>query len=311
MSLPGLLVLHPGTFSTVQDLGRPGWRRFGVPVGGAFDLAAFRLANALMGNASSAPALELTLVGGSFQALCTLAVALAGAPMMAEIESLNGDLRPLSAPRAFLLREGEILHLRAARSGARAYLAVRGGIQTGPTLNSRSRETPLQAGDLLPARPGSTSERWPRPGTIDPEPLDPLAPLRILPGPDADSPFLSWTPEARFRVAPLSNRVGVRLETGDFALPSTSDPLRRSAPVAAGAIQRTPSGLIILGPACGTMGGYPHVAHVISADLDRLGQLRPGDPVGFSIVELSEARRLDAQRRLFLLRRDARIRASF
>jgi allophanate hydrolase subunit 2 len=85
------------------------------------------------------------------------------------------------------------------------------------------------------------------------------------------------------------------------------DPQRRSAPVAPGAVQSTPGGLIVLGPASGTMGGYPHVGHVISADLDRLAQLRAGDAVRFGFVGLAEARRLDRERLAFLRSRDVRI----
>ncbi len=110
-----------------------------------------------------------------------------------------------------------------------------------------------------------------------------------------------------FRVGALSDRVGVRLE-GSVPRPNADlAHQRRSAPVAPGAIQSTPDGLILLGPASGTMGGYPHVAQVISADLDRLGQLRPGDEVRFVHLDLSEARRLDRARTRFLRARDARV----
>ena len=308
MPAPALRVIHPGTFSTVQDLGRPRARTFGVPSGGAFDLASFRLANALVGNPRHAAALELTLFGGLYEAECPLALALSGASMSAQIESPDGLTRHLEHPRSFRLEPGERLRLGGVGRGARTYLVVRGGIQTNVLLGSRSTETPILAGALLPVLPGSCPTRWPRPGSVEPPHSPPIdAPLRVIAGPDASSLPFGWEHEAAFRVGPLSDRVGIRLLGPSCTVRNHQNAQRRSAPVAFGAIQSTPNGLIILGPACGTMGGYPHVAHVISADLDRLAQLRSGDPVRFSYLDLAIARRLDQARLKFLSRRDARI----
>ncbi|MBX6316049.1 MAG: biotin-dependent carboxyltransferase family protein [Isosphaeraceae bacterium] len=293
-----LVVLHPGLRTTVQDRGRFGYREWGVPVGGAFDQAALALANALLGNPPDAAALELTLVGGTYRAEVPLAIALAGAPMEAAMEAADGTRRPLHIPQTATLYAGETLILGGTPRGARTYLAVRGGWQTPPVLGSRSSEMPLKAGDRLPAAPGTTPVR--RPAEAWPG-MEADGPIRILDGPDAAliDPRLWET--ALFRVAPKSDRMGLRLV--GTALDLASDPERVSTPVAPGAVQVAGGQPILLGPACGTMGGYPHVAHVISADLDRLAQLRPGDEVRLQRVEWDEARHLDRQHRRCLAER--------
>lgn len=295
-----LLVVHPGLSTTVQDLGRPGHRSRGVPPAGAFDRGALAAANALLGNPPGAAALELTLLGGTYEARAPLALALAGAPMPAAIEGPDGRRDALRTPGSFALRTGERLTLGVAARGARAYLAVLGGFRTPPVLGSRSSESPLRAGDLLPADPG----RCPRRSLGPSDPLEPApGPLRILDGPDA-RPGRPWPDEGRtFRVGPLADRMGLRLEGEPLAWDGpAADPDRPSSPVAPGAVQVVDGRPLVLGVACGTMGGYPHAAQVISADLDRLAQLRPGDPVSFHLVTLLEARCLDLAHRLSLSR---------
>ena len=294
-----LVVVRPGTFATVQDRGRPGHRRFGVPVGGAADVGSYLLANALLGNPPDAAALELTLLGGTYRAEVDLPLALAGAPMPAVVEppAGAGPPRPWPIPGTGTLRAGEALVLGGAPAGARCYLAVRGGWQAPLVLGSRSTETSLRAGDRLDARPGTITARRPSPALLAAfgPPLDPAAPLRWLPGPDFDpaSPRL----DGPYRVLAQSSRVGLRLDGPP--IPTTAPPDRPSMPVAPRAVQVAGGQPILLGVAGGTIGGYAHVAHVVAADLDRLGQLRPGDPVRFAPAPtpLDHARHLDAVRR--------------
>jgi biotin-dependent carboxylase-like uncharacterized protein len=291
-----LLVVRPGLSTTVQDRGRVGYREFGVPVGGAFDRASIDLANALLGNDPDAAALELTLVGGTYRAEAPMAIALSGAPMSALIRAGSGPDRPLTIPQSATLQVGDELILGGSPLGVRTYLAVRGGWQTPLILGSRSSETRLEAGAVLPSRPGSTLSRRPVawPWLV----LGKNEPIRVIDGPDADPS----TGNARvlesgeFRVSVQSNRMGLRLEGPSIAATTPVD--RISAPVAPGAIQVAGDQPIVLGVAGGTMGGYLHLAHVITADLDRLGQLGPGDPVTFRRVEVEEARRVDRLRQL-------------
>ena len=294
----GLIVINPGLSTTVQDAGRTGYREWGVPPGGAFDHGAAGLANALVGNDTDCAVLELTLLGGTYTADRDLALAMAGAPMEARVTAPEGSERVLHLPLSWTLREGERLVLGRAVEGARTYLAVRGGWQTRLRLGSRSSEERLRAGDVVAAEAGSISTRHPGgPSWISPT----AEPFRILDGPDAHSalsgldPSAAWS-DGPFRVGSRSDRMGLRLEGEPIAI--SSPPGRLSAPVAAGAVQMAGGQLIILGVAGGTMGGYPHVAHIISADLDRLGQLRPGDVIRFRRVTLEEARRADEAMRL-------------
>ena len=307
MTVPasGLLSLTAGHYTTVQDRGRPGWRGLGVPEGGAFDRSSFRLANALVGNGpdSDAAALELTLVGETFLALGPLGLALAGAEVIAELDRNFGrSVEPLQTPCSFTLEAGERLFLtRGMRRGARAYLAVHGGWQTPIMLGSRSSEERRVGGTHVAAHP-SRSQRIRPADSSFPDPL--AGPIRLIDGPDAEVP-----PDLLGRaylVGGASDRRGLRLE-GQPPLLGFDRPGRASAPVAPGALQIAGDRPIILGVAGGTMGGYPHVAHVISADLDRIGQARPGDWLRFARVDLAEARRLDLGRIAGLAARDRRI----
>lgn len=292
----GLVVIQPGLFTTVQDQGRTGYRGVGMPLGGVFDRGSADLANALLGNEPDAALLELTLIGGTYEANMTLALALAGASPSTTIHShASGRDTPLAGPASFTLDPGDRLTLGPAERGARAYLATRGGWKTPLFLDSRSSETPIKAGDLLPCHPGWTAIRRPGPG------LNPFAtaeerPLRVIDGPDAGLIDANWREGERvYRVGAQSNRMGLRLEGPSWDVDAGAN--RVSAPVAPGAVQVAGGRLIVLGVACGTIGGYPHVAHVISADLDRLAQARPGDTIQFERVTLEEARRLDRDER--------------
>ncbi len=295
----GLLVVKPGLATTVQDLGRPGYRGFGVPVGGAFDLGSLRLANALLGNDPTCAAIEMTMFGGQFQAIQLLALALAGAPFAVSLR--RGDaVHELSIPQTFSMSGGDQIIFGGVALGLRAYLAVRGGWQTPVILGSRSCESRLQPDDIVPAGPGSVAVRRPSDGRID----DPTAdPFRLIDGPDGAVPLQLL--EHTYRMGGASDRVGLRLEGPSLA--GLENPGKASAPVAPGAVQVAGGRPIILGVAGGTMGGYPHVAHVISADLDRLGQVRPGERIRFERVEWDQARCFDRERREHLAKRDRRI----
>jgi biotin-dependent carboxylase-like uncharacterized protein len=291
----GLLVINPGLSATVQDLGRVGYRRWGVPPGGAFDRGAAALANALLGNPAGCAVLELTLFGGVYEATIPLALALAGAPMTARVEPTGAPAQVLRPPQSFSLAPGDRLVLGGAPAGARTYLAVQGGWLTPTLLGSRSREERLRPGDLLDAEPGRVLAR--RPASSPWEPPN-RHPLRIIDGPDAAlaSGLEAWS-RATFRVGGQADRMGLRLEGTPLTV--ASPPERISTPMAAGGVQVAGGQALLLGVACGTIGGYPHVAHVISADIDRVGQLRSGDSVELRRIGLDEARRIDqAERRM-------------
>ncbi len=295
----GLLVLHPGLSTTVQDRGRPGHREFGVPEGGAFDRSSLAMANALLGNDPACAALELTMTGGTYRATHPLALALAGVPFDARLETDRGGVA-LRIPQSFAMEAGERLVIGGTRRWLRAYLAVRGGWRTRTVLGSRSSEVRLVEGEEIPSESGSAFARRPVETDI-PDPGD--GPIRLVDGPDRAVPAALLG--GIYRVGSTSDRVGLRLDgPGVEGVEITGRP---SAPVAPGAVQVAGGRVLILGVAGGTMGGYPHVAHVIAADLDRLGQARPGQELRFARVELAEARRIGREHRARLAARDLRI----
>jgi 5-oxoprolinase (ATP-hydrolysing) subunit C len=278
-----LTILSPGLCSLVVDAGRPRSRSLGVPVGGAADRFAWAIGNALVGNAPDAAALEVCLAGPSLVADADLACVLFGAPFEIATES-----RSLTAGTTFTLHAGETLRIGGASSGARAYLCVRGGIQTPVILGSRTSLTPLQAGERLPCLCGTIASRF-----IDMHQED-SSTLRVLKGGQAD-----WfVPDAlggqSYEVTPASSRMGVRLRGEPLVVAPRE---MTSEPVCPGAIQVTRDGqCILLGVDGQTIGGYPKVAHVIGADHDRVGQLRPGARVRFEYVSVEEAEELSRRR---------------
>jgi biotin-dependent carboxylase-like uncharacterized protein len=288
-----LLVIDPGLSTTVQDGGRPGYQAFGVPPAGAFDRLSADLANALVGNVPDAAVLETTLIGGAYEARSPLVLALAGAPMDARIERVDGTVVRLSIPMSFPVECGERLVLGATPRGARTYLAVRGGWLTPVVLGSRSSETRVKAGEVLPCAPGASPFRRLRPNDAT---MPAVGLIRVVAGPDYAQFSVNLSMhDTSYRVLPQSDRVGLRLDGAPWMM--ADDPNRVSTPVAPGAVQAAGGRPLILGIACGTMGGYPHVFHVISADLPRLAQARPGDRLRLELVGLDEARRLGREAR--------------
>lgn len=323
----GVRVLSPGLATTVQDLGRPGWRAWGVPAGGAADGLALRIANLLVGNPQGAAALELTLMGPTLEFCCESVVALCGASFEAWLdgEALE-PMRPYYAPR------GAVLAVRRASAGCRGVLAVAGGVAVPAVLGSRSTYVrarlgglagrPLAADDLLPlgplpagaerllARLRQRSRSGQGPGRAPFAAASSLCPavprqgsgqpavLRALPGREADR----FAPEAAGRfwnepytVRPEADRMGARLSGPPLPLAAPASMV--SEAVAPGVVQVPPDGQpIVLLPDCGTTGGYPRIAHVAAADLPVLAQLQPGSTLLFRRITPLEAEQLVLER---------------
>lgn len=297
-----LEVLSAGPLLSVQDLGWRGHAALGLGGMGVLDQAATRLANVLAGNAEDAAVLEVTWGGAALRFGDARRIAIGGADLRAELD--GRPLRPFSPADT---RAGSVLRFGTPRHGARSSLAIAGGIDVPTALGSRSTELrsgfggyagrALYRGDLLPL--GATTAHRPlrRRYTLACAWLYPLRPLRVLPGADFEAiePSLRATlPDRDYAIDGNSDRMGLRLLT---AFAYEQPPERVSAPLMPGTIQLPPSGApIVLTRACQTTGGYPNIAHVISADLDRLAQLKPGDRVRFQALTLDEARAL-AERR--------------
>jgi 5-oxoprolinase (ATP-hydrolysing) subunit C len=295
-----LEVLDPGWASRIVDAGRLDCRGLGVPVGGAADTAALALGNALVGNPAGAAALEICLSGPRLRAVADVACVVYGAPF-----EITGTQPGLTTRKTFTLRAGEDLHLGGTPQGMRAYLCVHGGLQAPEILGSRSALNVIQRGDVLACLPATIHSRYAR--HILPHFADAYF-LRSLPGLQAD-----WFDEQdfyrqEFVIGPASDRMGLRLQGEPLKLPEREIV---SEPVAPGAVQVTHDGqCIVLAVDGQTIGGYPKIAHVFQADLDRLGQLRPGDRVRFVRVTRAEAWALYRQQEALLRHWVLRFRAA-
>jgi 5-oxoprolinase (ATP-hydrolysing) subunit C len=275
-----LHVIDPGWGTRVVDAGRPRTRHLGVPVGGAADRAAWMLGHALVGNPPETPALEICLKGPTLRADHDIGVVVCGAPFV-----LSSARQSLSANRTFTLSAGEELHIGGVPTGLRAYVCVAGGIEAPRVLDSYSSLDGVGHGAAFDCRSGRV-----RPRFFHDCPLLALASewtLAVLAGPQADWFNEAEFYDATFTVALTSNRMGLRLDGPRLATPGRE---MVSEPVSPGAVQVTREGQpIILGVDGQTIGGYPKIAHVCRADLDKLGQMRPGDKVRFERVRLDEA----------------------
>jgi antagonist of KipI len=294
-----LVTLAPGLFTTVQDLGRPGHAREGLSAAGAADPLALRIANRLVGNPDAAAGLEMLLVGGSFRFEEPALVALAGADMT---PTVDGQPIPVGAPCA--IGPGQVLACSAARSGARAYLAVAGGIAVEPFLGSRSTHVPSRLGGLE-GRPLRAADRLPIGTSRDHGAPSAHAPVGVSANPQGAT-WLRITDgahatlfaaedrrrllDSRYVVGESSNRMGLRLVGPALTAPG-GEMLTEGMPL--GAVQVPPGGEpMILFVDHQTTGGYPALGCVISADLPRVAQLRPRDSVRFKKVSFEAARKL-------------------
>jgi antagonist of KipI len=296
-----LIVLRPGMLTSVQDLGRWGFQGHGVPVAGPMDQYSHVLANRLVGNSIRAAALEVTLLGPELRAQGDMTCAVAGASF-----ALTVDDAAVPLHAAFTIRSGQQLRFGARSAGARATLAVRGGIDVPSVFESRatsliSRMGPfggraLQAGDVLPIGPQAPRDaREPAAPAALPLPAG-GARLRVVVGPQERA----FTPAAyetlfgsRYVITPQSNRMGYRLEGRALAHRGAADILSDATPL--GSLQVPASGQpILLMADRQTTGGYPKIGVVIGADLPLAGQLAPGDWVEFA--RSSRAAAVDALR---------------
>jgi antagonist of KipI len=281
--------------TTVQDLGRWGHQSSGISVAGPMDAYSHRFANTLVGNPRDAAALEVTLIGPVLRTDAALTCAITGARFDVTVDDV-----PVMLDTPFEVPSGSCVRFGRRGSGARATLAVRGGLAVPLIHGSRSTclsngmgpfgGRPLVAGDLLPVHPDLAG----RPGRATGSPLSLPgggASLRVVEGPHAemfDAAALAILYGARFVITPSSNRMGYRLSGPNLRHVREADVLSAATPI--GSLQVPASGQVILLMADRqTTGGYPRIATVITADLPIAGQLAPGDWVEFRRVTGEEA----------------------
>jgi antagonist of KipI len=304
-------VVRPGLLTTVQDLGRFGYQRYGVVAGGVMDDWAPRLANAVVGNDEHDATLEITLQGPVLRFDDSALVAVCGADLAPHVGGA-----PFPQGRPVLVRAGSMLEFHAGDQGCRAYLAVRGGFQVPMVMGSRStyiraalggvEGRALRKGDKLPVvayAPGWYPEldralasggqpfaapRWSVGFTAVPARA---RKVRVIAGPQWEL-FSQETRElflgTEFGISVNSDRMGYRLTGAMLKLRRPAEMI--SEAVTFGTVQVPPDGNpIILMADRQTTGGYPKIAHVASVDLPRLAQSRPLERFAFELVTLAEA----------------------
>ena len=294
-------VLDPGPQTTVQDFGRRGQLRYGIPPSGPVDARSFTLANRLVGNVDGAAGLEFTHIGPRLRAEAPCAIAVTGADSPVTVNDA-----PTAAWTTLTLRAGDVVKIGPARAGVRGYVAVAGGIDVPPVLGSRATYLRGRLGGLegralrrddvlrLGAAAGVRGRAVPARAIPDwrAEPV-----LRVGRGPQADrftdegiAAFLGGT----YEVLPQSDRMGARLSGPRIAHARGHDII--SDGIAPGAVQVPGDGQpIVLLVDRQSTGGYTKIATVCSFDIARVGQAKPGQRVRFSAVDVAEAQRLSRQ----------------
>ncbi|WP_145414402.1 biotin-dependent carboxyltransferase family protein [Paenibacillus xylanexedens] len=311
-------VIRPGLLTTVQDEGRIGYRRYGVPVGGSMDMFAARAANILVGNSRHDAVLEITMSGPELKMQTNQLISLCGADLSATV-----DRQPVPLWRPVLLRAGSVLKFGACRHGLRAYLAFAGGIDVPEVMGSRSTDVKtgfggfhgraLRAADALDA--GGISyevQQWisvmemqlgdnrtmvapawflsekERPDYYE-KPV-----IRVMQGQDYSyfrEESLKIFFSENYMISPHSDRMGYRMQGSRLEL---DGPLHRlSEAVTFGTVQVPADGQpIVLMADHQTIGGYPVIAQVATVDLPILAQVRPGSRISFAEITHDEARDL-------------------
>ncbi len=312
-----LRIIKPGVLDTIQDAGRYGFRHLGVNPSGAMDKYAMRVANILVGNEPDTPVIELHFPASAFFFEQPALVAICGSDFF---PTVNAEKVPLLQP--ILVSKFAILQFENMKKGARAYLAIRGGLQLTPWLGSYSTNLKAGAGGLhgrslqkddeigfRPPEPGFMQLLGKKEFHILPWKADDTwsnkrsHEIAVLPGSEWDwlaneskVKFL----EQRFTVTAQSDRMGYRLSHTARLKPVKTCEMISSA-VSFGTIQLLPDGkLILLMADHQTTGGYPRIAHVISADHSRVAQMKAGDRIRFTIADQQTAEELLVQQQQHL-----------
>jgi len=294
-----LLVLSPGGYTTVQDLGRFGYQEMGIPVSGALDSFALKIANLLVGNSMDCAVLEITVIGPVLEALESVDVAVTGAD-----NGIKVNERPVTQWQTIQLDKGDILSIQQAKQGCRAYLAVGGGIDVPTVMGSCSTYTGgklggyngriLEKGDVLQSK-GAKKLDNPRfiPEKMIPDYLSDKT-IHAIPGPQDH--FFSNIQESFFKsafsVTSKANRMGYRLQGPPITIKDNMPKSIVSEPSLPGSIQIPADGQPIILLVEQTVGGYVKIATIISSDIPKVAQSIPGDMLKFEKIDIKTAHRL-------------------
>jgi len=292
-------IIEPGVLSTIQDLGRFGYQKYGVPVSGAMDQFAYRVGNIIANNNQSSPSIETTVFGLKFKFLKDSVFALTGGNLNPCINQ-----KPIMMWQSIIAKENDILEFQTPMDGCRSYISFEGGISLPDILGSKSTYVnsnlggfhgrSLLSGDIL------TNEQTFEPNKYVHRRFPPklLAPnyghdheIRVILGPQQRSftaKGIETFQESEYIVSDQSNRIGYRLEGPKIEHFGSSDILSDGTMI--GSIQVPGNGNpIILMSDRGVTGGYPKIATVISSDISKIAQALPGDKIKFLVISNREA----------------------
>lgn len=296
---PAFEVLYPGILTTIQDLGRYGFTKFGVPHCGALDTYSLRLANILVGNRECDACLEITVIGPILKVKREMVIAITGGDLS---PVLNEE--PLDMWRSHILVEGDVISFKRLRSGCRSYLSVSGGISVPKIMGSRST--------YLSGRFGGIEGRALKRDDIlfiqnKPLPFDKIGlrvpkdlihciekevSLRVIPGPQ-DNHFTEEGSKIFYSqiymVTPQCNRMGIRLEGPKIERRPEVEESIISEGLVPGSVQVPGDGKPIIILTEMVTGGYSKIATIISTDLPKVAQLKPGDFIRFKPISIEEA----------------------
>lgn len=310
-------IIRPGILTTVRDLGRFGYRSYGVNPTGVMDPFAARVANLLVGNDERAALLEAHFPAPEIRFQSETVIAVAGADFVPRLDGI--EIRPW---RTYVAGTGSTLSFSEKRAGARCYIAVSGGLKIPEWLGSRTTNLAAAAGGLHGRRLAAGDRiEIPRPELRSFKPISAAASfipryhdfptVRITAGPEferlTESSKRAFI-DSTFTVSSRSDIMGYRLE--GVALDLTGDTRFLSSATDFGTIQLPFSGEpVLLMSDHQTTGGYPRIGHVVSADIPLAGQLGPADRIAFHLVDVAEAHKLllAAEHDLAILRAACRL----
>lgn len=320
-----ITVIHPGLLTTVQDLGRYGYQKYGIIVSGAMDAYSLRLANLLVGNKEGEAGLEITLMGPSLEIEKGTLLAITGGDLS---PTINGE--PIPMWRPVYLHKKSVLKFGACKSGCRSYLAVAGGYNIPEVMGSKStylragiggfQGRVLQKDDVLQVKSPIKESVKIIKSLAEKDLLNSFSSTSwylkkecIIKGSEnirirviRDRQFYQFTIDSKkqflnspFKITPQSDRMGYRLSGANLKLEKPLEMI--SEAVSLGTIQVPPDGNpIILLADRQTIGGYPKIAQVASADISKVVQTKPGDKIYFEEISLEEAETLYIEREKYI-----------
>ncbi|MDP6921840.1 MAG: biotin-dependent carboxyltransferase family protein [Lutibacter sp.] len=281
-------VLHPGLYTSIQDLGRLGYRHIGVPTSGPMDTVSAELANALLNNDPNDALMEITMLGPRLHFLEAATMVLTGAEMSARIND-----KVLLTNKPYTVASGDILSFGRLRQGMRCYLAVKGGFSAHKVMGSRSMYAGITESGRLKAHEVISfvsSNALIEPGSVGKGRVSPHhtffhnATLPVYKGPEFDlfsARQQSILTSRQFTVSNHSDRMGYQLNEAVFKHRKSMI----TSPVLPGTVQLTPAGkLVILMKDAQTTGGYPRIFQLPESSLAMVAQKKPGDPLGFGLL---------------------------